>query len=258
MNMKIAMPLFLLGAVCSGASLAAQSNAGVVPPDLSGFWERRDTTGAGSFGAMLEALPRAVLVPGFVAPRTPNSQLPPRSTDKPNPVGVPYVVTTGSCQTSAGVALMFAMTHSSPVDIVQADDEILILPETPGAQRIFMDGRAHPVAAKRSPSGFGHSVGRWEGDTLVVHTVGMTAGGGIPGGGFRTPDTELSQRFRLTDGGQMLTIEYTWTDPKIYQKPHTFELNYHRMPVETYALEEWCDSGDPAQSQSITPPRQDI
>lgn len=258
MNKRMVPAFSVFGVALSLTALASQAAGAEVRPDFSGFWERRDTTGAGSFSAMLEALPSAALVPGFVPPRAPNTQLPAPTAAKPNPEGVPYVVTTGACQTSGGVTIMFAMTHSSPIDIVQTQEEILIIPELPGAQRIFMDGREHPALARRSTYGMGHSIGHWEGDTLVVHTVGMTAGGGIPGGGFRTPDTELTQRFRLTDGGEMMTVQFTWIDPKVYLRPHTFELHYHRMPIETYALEEWCDSGDPAQSQSITPPRQDL
>lgn len=245
-----------LGTLPSGVVVAAQTGV-ASRPDFTGFWERRDLTGAGSFSAMLEALPQASLVAGFVPPRTPGTQLTTAIQDKPNPAGVPYIVTNGACQTSAGLTIMFAMTHSPPINIVQTSDEILILPELPGAQRIFMDGRSHPEIVRRNPSGMGHSVGRWEGDALVVRTVGMSAGGGIPGGGYRRPDTELEQRFQLTDGGEMMVVRFTWTDPAIYARPHTYELHYHRMPVETYALEEWCDSGDPAQSQSITPPAQD-
>ncbi|MEQ1579754.1 MAG: hypothetical protein ABL964_04095 [Steroidobacteraceae bacterium] len=225
--------------------------------DLSGFWERRDTQGGGSFGGMLASLPKAVLVPDFVPPRAPSTQVDPPSTGKPNAVGVPYIVTTGNCSTSASLNIPFMMTHSTPIDIVQGADEILIVPEMPGAQRIYMDGRAHPATGRVAPTGLGHSVGRWEGNELVVHTVGMSAGGGIPGGGFRTPETELTQRWRLKEGGAQLEVEFTWVDPKIYAKPHTFSLTYFRMPQSTYALEEWCDSGDPLQRQSIVPPKQD-
>ncbi len=225
--------------------------------DLTGFWERRDTVGGGSFGGILESLPKAVLADGFVMPTAPPLQLTPPTTGKPNDAGVPYVVTTGRCFTSASVAIPFFMTHSAPIDIVQTNAEVLIIPEMPGAQRIYLDRQVHPPAGSLAPSGLGHSIGHWEGDTLVVHTVGMTAGGGIPGGGYRTPETELTQRFRLIQGGQQLEVQFTWTDPKIYKQPHTFALTYFRMPPETYALEEWCDSGDPLQRQSIVPPKQD-
>jgi hypothetical protein len=251
-SLVVALPVVAL------PQLASAQAAAVAPPvDLSGFWERRDTTGGGSFEGMLKALPKAELVPGFTPPRGPSTQIDPLASGKPNAPGVPYIVTTGRCSTHASVNIPFMMTHSTPIDIVQGADEILIVPEMPGLQRIFMDGRAHPAAVQAAPTGIGHSVGRWEGDVLVVHTVGMTAGGGIPGGGFRTPETELVQRWRLKDGGKQLDVEFTWTDPKIYAKPHVFTLTYFRMPPSTYALEEWCDSGDPLQRQSIVPPKQD-
>jgi hypothetical protein len=245
-------PLLLsLAVTLSALPMVSAAAAGA---DLTGFWERRDTVGGGSFGGILEKLPKAVLVQGFVIPEPPP---PPPIQEKPNPEGVPYVVTSGRCFTSANLGIPFMMTHSSPIDIVQTDAEILIVPELPGAQHIYLDGRGHPPAGLLASSGLGHSVGHWEGDTLVVHTVGMAAGGGIPGGGYRTPETELTQRFRLKQGGKQLEVQFTWADPKIFQQPHTFVLDYFRMPPETYALEEWCDSGDPLQRQSIVPPKQD-
>ena len=219
LSLVVAMPFVALPQL-AGAQAAAKSP----PVDLSGFWERRDTEGGGSFDGMMRALPRAVLVAGFVPPRAPAVQVEPPANGKPNPEGVPYIVTTGRCATNASVNIPFMMTHSTPIDIVQGAEEILIVPEMPGVQRIFMDGRAHPTTVQAAPTGLGHSVGRWEGDVLVVHTVGMNAGGGVPGGGFRTPETELTQRWRLKDGGKQLEVEFTWVDPKIYAKPHTFSL----------------------------------
>ena len=148
------------------------------------------------------------------------------------------------------------MGHSAAIDIVQTAEEILIIPEMPGTRHIYMDGRSHPPLAAREPSIVGHSIGRWEGDTLVVDTVGLTAGAGIPGGGRRTPETRLIERFRLVDAGKRMAVTFTWQDPKIYVKPHTYEYIYYKDPADTYALEEWCDSSDPLQRQSIVPPEQ--
>jgi hypothetical protein len=51
-------------------------------------------------------------------------------------------------------------------------------------------------------------------------------------------------------------VTFTWDDPKIYRKPQTYEYIYYKDPPSTYALEEWCDSSDPLQRQSIVPPPQ--
>jgi len=150
----------------------------------------------------------------------------------------------------------FMMGHSAALDIVQTSDEILIIPEMPGVRHIYIDGRPHPALDALEPSTVGHSIGRWEGDTLVVDTIGLVAGGGVPGGGRRTPETHLLERYRLLEGGQRMSVTFTWQDPKIYVKPHTYEYIYYKDPAETYAFEEWCDSNDPLQRQSIVPPEQ--
>ena len=62
------------------------------------------------------------------------------------------------------------------------------------------------------------------------------------------------------EGAQnILQVTYTWEDPKIYAKPHTYRLIFDRAPKiggYSYALEEWCDASDPGEGQSITAPKQ--
>jgi hypothetical protein len=79
---------------------------------------------------------------------------------------------------------------------------------------IYMDGRSHP--AKLEPSYYGHSIGRWEGDTLVVDTVGYNEGFWIDRRG--TPHTErlhTIERFTRTDQRTM-QYEVTVDDPGAY------------------------------------------
>jgi hypothetical protein len=79
---------------------------------------------------------------------------------------------------------------------------------------IFMDGRPHPKDL--TPSYYGHSVGRWEGDTLVVDTVGLNERMWIDRG--QAPHTEqlhLTERFTRTDMNSM-TYELTVDDPGAY------------------------------------------
>jgi hypothetical protein len=219
-------------------------------PDLTGFWERKDAAGSGSFGGIDAKIPKPVLVPSV--PAAPAGNPAPGSDGIPHKPGEPYIVTNGRC----GGGMPFMMGHSAALDIVQTSDEILIIPEMPGTRHIYMDGRSHPPLEALEPSTVGHSIGRWEGDTLVVDTIGLIAGGGVPGGGQRSPETHLVERYRLLDGGKRMSVTFTWQDPKIYVKPHTYEYIYYKDPPDTYALEEWCDSSDPLQRQSIVPPEQ--
>jgi hypothetical protein len=235
-----------------GVFFAAMGQAANSTPDLTGFWERHDDVGAGSFNGLDEKIPPADLIdPKSMPAPGGGAQLPPE-VGNPHKVGEPYVVTTGRC----GSGMPFMMGHSAALDIVQSKDEILIIPEFPSTRHVYMDGRSHPAAGSFEASNTGHSIGHWENDTLVIDTMGMTAGGGIAGGGRKTPETRLIERYRLIDQGKRLSVTFTWDDPKIYRKPQTYEYIYYKDPPSTYAFEEWCDSSDPLQRQSIVPPPQ--
>jgi hypothetical protein len=93
-------------------------------------------------------------------------------------------------------------------------------------QVIYMDGRPHPKDL--SPSYYGHSVGHWEGDTLVVDTVGFNERFWIDRQGI--PHTErmhLIERFTRTDYNN-IRIDLTFDDPGAYTRPWTtgFWLSY--------------------------------
>jgi hypothetical protein len=174
-----------------------------------------------------------------------------RDPSQPRPPGEGYVVTDGNCNLPGGVE-----PNSSAFHIVQSRDQVLIVRENPGLPRtIHLDGRAHPDLSRIAPNQVGHSTGRYEGDALVVDTIGLNTGN-VSAGGWRTPETRLTERYRLSPDGQRLTITYTWTDPKVYVEPHTYEIVAERTPPGSWAYEAWCDSSDPGQRLSIVPPPQ--
>jgi hypothetical protein len=236
--------LFVARTLVVSAPLWAQTSS--KPPDLSGFWERKDDAGSGSFGGTLEKIPKASLKPEVIEAN--------RQQQARQEAG--YVVSFASkwCLTNS---YPFFMQHSAAWDIVQTQDEIVLVPEVHTfARHIYLDGRNHPDPAVLQVSVNGHSIGRWEDSTLVVDTVGFAGGGGTPGGGRTTPTSHLVERFRLLDGGQRLSVTFTWDDPAVYLKPHTYELTYHKSAPDTYAFEEYCHADDPVQSGSVVPPPQ--
>ena len=93
---------------------------------------------------------------------------------------------------------------------------------------IFMDGRPHPEDLM--PSYYGHSVGRWEGDTLVIDSVGYNERFWMDRG--RSPHTEdLHMVERLTRTGlHDLTYEITIEDPNVYTEPWTGGLDMRWLP----------------------------
>jgi hypothetical protein len=247
----------LVAIVLGGAVVAAAARQGTTAiPDLEGGWVRIDTEGSGSFGGLTAKFPRAVLTPAGAA--LAKKAAPPaarfdyaRDPSQPKPPGEAYIVTDGNCRLPSGVE-----PNSAALHIVQGRDEVLVLRENPDPGRhIFLDSRRHPDLGRWTPTLTGHSIGRYDNGELVVDTVGLVAGG-VPAGGWRTPETRLIERFRLSADGTRLTVTYTWQDPKIYVKPHTYSIQMDRIPPGGYAFEWWCDSSDPRQQESVRPPEQ--
>jgi len=83
---------------------------------------------------------------------------------------------------------------------------------------IYMDGRAHPKDPE--PSYYGHSTGKWEGDTLVVDTVGFNEAFWISRGIPTTDRLHLIEHFTRTDSNTM-KYEVTVDDPGAYTTPWT-------------------------------------
>lgn len=112
-----------------------------------------------------------------------------------------------------GVPGLVAYTH--PYKIVQTPDLIVMMYESQTLFRqIFMDGRSHPVDPE--PTWLGYSVGRWEGDTLVIDTIGFNDKTWLDG--FGHPHSEamkVTERMRRRDVGHM-DIEVVIDDPKAY------------------------------------------
>ncbi len=90
-------------------------------------------------------------------------------------------------------------------------------------RQIFMDGRKHP--AELDPTWFGHSIGSWDGDTLVVDTVGFNDKFWFDRRGHpHTEQLHTIERFTRTDMGHM-QIKVTVDDPGAYSKPFTLTFN---------------------------------
>jgi len=110
--------------------------------------------------------------------------------------------------------IIFAWTHDQHVnEIRQNDSEITLQYGYMDLVRtIHLDQSEHPSSI--TPSVTGHSIGRWDGDTLVVDTVGFEPGVLVPIVGImHSADMRITERFRLGDDGQTLTRAYTVHDP---------------------------------------------
>ena len=110
-----------------------------------------------------------------------------------------------------------------PAEIIQDRGRILVIFEGGGRvwREIHMVGREHPPAAELNPTYFGHLVGHWEGDTLVVDTVGCNEKTWLDFGGHMHSDQlHTVERFSCPFK-EVLHYESVIDDPGAYSAPWT-------------------------------------
>jgi hypothetical protein len=125
--------------------------------------------------------------------------------------------------------------------IVQTPTLTMILYESPNSphRTVFTDGRDLPKDP--NPTFLGYSIGRWEGDTLVVTTAGFNDLGWLDSAGHpQTESLRITERLRRRDFGHM-DFEMTIDDPKVFTKPFTFKTERLLSP-DTDLLEDVCEN----------------
>lgn len=108
-------------------------------------------------------------------------------------------------------------------------------------RQIYTDGR--PLPSDPNPAWLGYSVGRWQGDVLVVDTAGFNDQVEIDAG--RHPHSDrlhIRERFHRIDFGHM-DLEITIDDPQMYTKPITFRVTERLMP-DSDILELFCNENE--------------
>jgi hypothetical protein len=125
-----------------------------------------------------------------------------------------------------------------PFKIIQTPGEVVMLYEVETTFRqIFTDGRKQLVDP--SPSWNGYSVGKWEGDTLVIDTVGFNNLSWLDARGHgHSEEMRVEERFRRRDYGH-LEATVTITDPKTFTKPITISFVAGLLP-DTDLFEHYC------------------
>lgn len=127
-----------------------------------------------------------------------------------------------------------------PYKLIQTDEVIIQLAEfvTPGFRQVFLDDREIPEIW--NPSWYGHSVGHWEGDTLVVESTGFN--NFTPGFGIHSEALTITERYTRPQN-DVLLIEITAEDPEAFTEPwtRTFEA---RLVEGQEILEYVCAEGN--------------
>ena len=131
--------------------------------------------------------------------------------------------------------------HQTPRRIIQSPGAIAILFESYHQYRqILVDGR--PLPEPGLPAYFGYSVGRWEGDTLVVETSGLNDKGWLDMNGHpQTETTRITERFRRRNFGH-IDLEITINDPKAYSRPWTVALPGLDFQPDLDLIEAICEN----------------
>ncbi len=136
-------------------------------------------------------------------------------------------------------SIIFDWTFDGAVNrIIQAGDRIVIRYGLYSFERVIhMNLDAHP--SDIVPSYSGHSIGRWEGDTLVVETAGFEAGVLVPPT-RNSEELHIVERFTLNPETHAMTREYSVTDPVYLAEPYTGQdiVLLSETPFEAHPCEE--------------------
>ena len=133
--------------------------------------------------------------------------------------------------------------------IIQVPAVTVILSERDVTYRqIFTDGR--PLPNDPSPNWNGYSVGKWQGDVLVVETVGFRDDTWLDRNGNPMMEgAKMTERFRRTNYGN-LEIQVTVDDPKAYTKPWTVLLR-QRLVTDTELLDYFCNDNERDSAHAV-------
>jgi hypothetical protein len=244
-------------------------------PDLSGNWVRADRDpfpselagilGAGAAQTGRGAPPAVIPVEPPTTPFAADAKSPPLATffelGANIPGGLPFtpwaaeirkqrMATDDKDNPDANCMPMgFTQFHMQPQPrkIIQTPKLIVILYEANyGIRYIYMDGRKLPPQGEPQPFWYGYSVGRWDGDTLVVDSNNFRGAesGAYDGwldvrGSPYSDQAKFTERFRRPMWGK-LEIDVTVEDPKAYTKPFTVRINQRAM-VDEEPIEFVCN-----------------
>ncbi len=132
------------------------------------------------------------------------------------------------------------MNLNFPFEILQKGDTVYILFEYAQHQRRIYLNAEHPKDL--DPTYLGHSVGHFEGRTLVVDTIGFTDKTWLDMAGHLHSDAlHLVERFTRSQDGQTLTYDVTIDDPAMYSKPWSAPTKTHRLRNDMKIQEFVCE-----------------
>src|SRR3954470_19677076 len=231
MNRAYAATAIVLFVLLCGAWPRAQSAPPAANRDITGAWEPM----RGGPGAPPPTPPSPITLK---APYAAQWQARRAASDEATRKGEPLATLGSECQ-PYGMPTMLAVANY-PMEILQSPSQVTIVTEVHSeVRRVFLD-RPQMKLDEVAPGYYGRSIGKWEGDTLVVDTIGIdtkVAGyQNLP----HSSQLHITERFRLVRA-DVLQDQITLDDPLVLEKPVTYALNYRRLPK--YEMVEFiCDN----------------
>jgi hypothetical protein len=154
-----------------------------------------------------------------------------------NSRGEPLATASSACVPYGMPSMMSVAVY--PIEIIQTPKQVTIIAEAFSEVRRVYIGKPQQKIDDVPPGYYGRSVGRWEGDTFVIDTVGIKESVQYQ----RMPHSDqmhISERMRLV-APDVLHDQITIEDPVVLERPYTYTLAYRRMP--DYEMVEFvCDN----------------
>jgi hypothetical protein len=234
MSLGMKLKILWYAALLSMAPAMIQAQSAAAPPDFTGVWGIY-RGGPDSDPKFRPPAPTAlVLKPEYDKPyqarRAEEAAAAKRGEQLANagaeciPYGVP---------TMMSVAIY-------PVEFIQTPKQVTIISEAfSEVRRVYLD-RPQNKIDDVAPGFYGRSVGHWEGDTLVVDTVGIKPTvtlRGLP----HSPQMRVTERIRMLSA-DILHDQITIEDPVVLEKPYTYSTAYKRMASDYEMVEFVCDN----------------
>jgi hypothetical protein len=229
---SMAVTLFALTQV--GAR--AQNTAAAQVPDITGSWERHGSPLGQRGGAPADpTIPPPAAQPQLKPQYLEEWQARVQAARAADAKGEPLATSATHCLPDGMPAMMGAVF---PLEILQSRGQVTVIEEAyTQIRRILLD-RPQKTLDEIEPGFYGHSVGRWEGETLVVDTIGIKES-------VRFQNAPHSSQMRIRERMRLVSPIVLWNeitieDPVTLEKPWVVTYAYRRMPNYTL-LEYICE-----------------
>jgi hypothetical protein len=229
----VAVVVAAFGAV--GLTLVAQQRTAAPVPDITGAWERYGFGPPGAAASPNPLIPPRATAPPLKPDAMKEWQARVQASREADAKGTPLATGYVNCLPDGMPSMMGAMF---PIEFLQSRGQVTVIEEAfTQVRRILLD-RPQKAIDDVEPGFYGHSVGRWDGDTLVVDTIGIKEN-------IRFQNTPHSKDMRITERIHLKSVDVLWDeitieDPVTLEKPWTVIYAYRRMKDYTL-LEYVCE-----------------